>query len=65
MSKEEHLVTLNASIAPIRTAVTVSGERDSRVQFDVPMSDLPALLKLAAFGAQKHLRLEIFVVNEE
>lgn len=40
-------------------AVKISGQGDGRVQFDVPESELPELLKLVAFGKDRALKITV------
>jgi hypothetical protein len=48
-----------ASIPPIQSAVSVSGEQSARIKLDVPSSELPEVLKLMAFYSGKAFRVTI------
>ena len=52
------LIHFSAS-APNTSFVRVSGEGDARIQFDVPASDLPAVLELIAYGPGALLRVTV------
>ena len=48
-----------ASIPPIQSAVSVSGEQSARIKLDVPASELPDVLKMIAFYSGKAFRVTI------
>jgi hypothetical protein len=55
----EIIATFCAVLPSSASALKVSGEGDGRLQLDVPESDLPALLRLIAFGRDKALRVTV------
>lgn len=54
-------IELLASIPQIQSAIKIGGDGASRIQFDVPTSEMPELLKLVAYGHGKVLKLTIEV----
>ena len=48
-----------AVLPDIAGAVKISGQGDGRVQFDVPESELPAVLRLVAFGKGVALKVTV------
>jgi hypothetical protein len=53
------IAVFNAVLPDVASALKVSGQGDGRVQFDVPESDLPEILKLIAFGREKLLKVTV------
>lgn len=50
-------ITLHGSIPQIQSAIKFGGDGSARVQFDVPASELPELLKLMAYAPGKLLEI--------
>lgn len=48
-----------AVLPDIASAVKISGHGDGRLQLDIPESELPAVLRLIAFGRDRALRVSI------
>ena len=48
-----------AILPSIQSAVKVGGDGESRIQFDVSEQDIAEVMKLAAFGRQKPLRVTV------
>jgi hypothetical protein len=46
-------------IPPIQSAVKVSGDGSARIQLDVAESELAEIVKLAAFGRDRVLRVTV------
>ncbi|GEO27038.1 hypothetical protein AAC03nite_28230 [Alicyclobacillus acidoterrestris] len=57
-------IMMNASIPQIQSAIKFGGDGSTRIQFDVPSSELPELLKLMAYSPGKLLRLSIEVIDD-
>ena len=57
----EQIAKFSAIIPSIQSAIKIGGEGDSRIQFDCAASELPEVMKLAAFGPQKVLTITIEV----
>lgn len=59
----EPIAEFVAVIPDIASAVKISGQGDGRLQLDVPESELPAVLKLVAFGRGKALKVSIYALE--
>jgi len=57
-------IQLNAIIPQIQSALKVGGD-GARIQFDVPESELPELVKLIAYSRNKLLKLTIETISNE
>ncbi|GMA52055.1 hypothetical protein GCM10025857_34120 [Alicyclobacillus contaminans] len=57
-------IAMHASIPQIQSAIKFGGDGSARVQFDVPATELPELLKLMAYAPGKVLRLSVEVVPD-
>ncbi len=55
---------MTATIPPCARAVDFHGDGGARIQLDVPDSDKPAALQIAAFFLQKALRVTIEVIDQ-
>ena len=49
-----------ATIPPIQSAVSLSGEGSARLKLDIPESDMSEVLKLIAFGREQALRIVVY-----
>jgi hypothetical protein len=58
------MINLHATIPQIQSAIKFGGDGSARVQFDVPSSELPELLKLMAYAPGKLLRLTVEVQDD-
>jgi len=58
-------VNLRAVIPQIQSAIKIGGDGSARIQLDVPTTEMPELLKLAAYGPGKVLNLHITVEDEQ
>lgn len=50
-------ITFLATIPQIQSAIKVGGDGSTRLQLDVPTTELPEMLKLVAYGPGKVLRV--------
>jgi len=55
-------VTFTATVPPCARAVDFHGDGGARLQLDIPESDKPAALQIAAFFLQQQLRVTIEVM---
>lgn len=56
----EHRLKFSASLPEIQSAISVGGD-GARIKLDVPEQDLAEVLKLAAFGRGKVLKMTVEV----
>lgn len=54
-------IEFQAIIPQIQSAIKIGGDGASRIQMDVPTSEMPELLKLVAYGPGKVLKVTIEV----
>jgi len=55
------MINMDATIPQIQSAIKIGGDGASRIQFDVPTTEMPELLKLVAYGHGKILKLTVEV----
>jgi hypothetical protein len=55
----ETIATFQAILAETTSAFRVSNHGDGRIQFDVPESEFPEIIKLMAFGRDRVLKITI------
>lgn len=61
----ETIAEFRAIIPDIQSAIKLGGSGESRVQFDVPASDIAEVMKLAGFGTRKVLRIAVEVDKQD
>jgi len=54
-------IQFRAIIPQIQSAIKIGGDGASRIQFDVPTTEMPELLKLVAYGPGKVLKVTVNV----
>jgi len=55
----EVIAEFMAVIPDLQSAFTISGQGDGRLKLDIPESELPAVLRLIAFGRERALKVTI------
>lgn len=52
-------ITFHASIPAIQSAISIGGDRSSRVKLDIPATDVAEVVRLAGFATEKLLRITV------
>lgn len=55
---DNEAIQFSASLPPIQSAISVGGD-GARIKIDVPQTDLAGVLRLAAFGQGKLLKVTV------
>jgi len=64
MDENRVIARLNAAIPNLLSAINISGTGSGRIKLDIPESDLPELMKLAALGSEKLLWITVELADE-
>ena len=55
----EPIAQFCAVIPDLQSALTIAGDGSARIKLDVPECDLPAILRLIAFGKERALTITV------
>ncbi len=52
------------SIPPIQSAISIGGDQSGRIKLDIPSTEFAEVMKLAAYGSGKLLKITVEVQED-